>query len=100
MTDTKQKKQVEKNGLMPVVAAVAAAAVGVGVGVAGAVVMSDEKNRQKVKDGFSKVKNQVEENLGEMEKKAKNETTKVENKVKQVVQDAKKKDHMLDFDKV
>lgn len=56
MTDQKQKKHNVGNvGLNPMVAAVAGAVVGAGVTVA-AVVLKDEKNREKIKEVLTNVK--------------------------------------------
>ncbi len=52
-------KQNEGTGMGTGMAAAAAAVVGVGVGIVGAVVLSDKSNREKIQDGFTKVKDQV-----------------------------------------
>lgn len=59
MNDQKMSKQDEvKGGINPVVVAVAGAVVGAGIAVAG-VVLSDEKNREKIAQTVSTVKEDV-----------------------------------------
>jgi len=96
MTNQKQNKQSEKKGnVSPVVAAVAGAVVGAGIAVAG-VVLSEEKNRNKIKDVSTKVKNDVVKNIDNIRNRAEIEKQKLEarifkdkEKVRKVVNSAK-----------
>ncbi len=56
---TKSKKQTKKGNTAM---SIAGAIVGVGAAVAGAFLLKDKKNRDKVKKVFSKVKNKVSNN--------------------------------------
>lgn len=59
MNDRKMSKQGEvKGGVNPVVVAVAGAVVGAGIAVAG-VVLSDEKNREKIVNAATTIKDDV-----------------------------------------
>lgn len=70
MTDQKQKKHnVGKAGLNPMVAAVAGAVVGAGVAVA-AVVLKDEKNREKIKEVLTNVKEETAGYIDDMKSRA------------------------------
>lgn len=77
---TNQKKQDQgKGGISPVVAAVTGAVVG--VAVAGALALKDEKNREKVKEVFTNVKDQAIEYMEDMQKEIKDKKGKVEKKL-------------------
>jgi len=68
MIVSKQKKQDRQGGgVSTVAAAVAGAVVGAGVAVAGAIALSNEKNQEKLKGAFTKVKNRVMGLEGEAE---------------------------------
>jgi hypothetical protein len=57
MTDSKRKKQSRGGrGVSTVAAAVAGVVVGAGVAVAGAIALSNEKNQEKLKGAYTKVK--------------------------------------------
>lgn len=82
MTDSNQKKQDErKGGLNPVVVAVTGAVVGVGVAVAGAVALKDKKNREKVKQALTSVKNQATGYMEDMQSQAQNKENEIEEKI-------------------
>ena len=59
-------KDQKNGGVNPITAAVAGAVVGAGIAVAG-VVLSDEKNRKKIKDFAETVQNQTEEKKKKLE---------------------------------
>lgn len=65
--ENKQKREINKGGVNPVVAAVTGAIVGAGV-VAGAVVLSDQKNRDKIKEVVTNAKEQATEKFQEVQK--------------------------------
>lgn len=68
MTDQKQKKQAEtKSAVGPIVAGIAGVIAG-GVAVATAVVMSDKKNQEKVKDVLVGVEEKLVEGKDRVEK--------------------------------
>lgn len=54
-----QKDDMHSKGVSPVAAAVTGAVVGAGVAVAGAVALKDKKNREKVKEVLTTVKEQA-----------------------------------------
>lgn len=98
MTYNNQKKQNEgKNGINPVVAAVAGAVVGAGIAVAG-VALADEKNREKVKEVVTKAKNQTIGYVEDMQKQAQAKKREGEEKVKIAVDSAKKSLHQASTD--
>jgi len=110
MTDLSQKKQDERRNEFNqnVAAAVTGAVVGAGVAIAGAVVLNDKKNRNKVKKVLTDVKDQaigyiedmqkqvqdkkdeIEEKFTEGEKKVKNVENSVKKSLRHTVKDAKK----------
>lgn len=53
------KPEEKKGGINPVVAAVTGVVIGATAAIAGAVVLSDEKNRKKVAHSFDNVKSQA-----------------------------------------
>jgi len=69
MTNQDQKKQDDQNRFNQVAAVVTGAVVGAGVAVAGAVVMGDKKNREKVKKVFNDAKDQAAGYVEEFQKK-------------------------------
>lgn len=82
MRDSNQKKQDKrKGGLNPVVVAVTGAVVGVGVAVAGAVALKDKKNREKVKQAVTNVKNQATGYVEDMQNQAQNKGSEIEEKI-------------------
>lgn len=112
MTNPNQKKQDEKKGgINPVTVAITGAVIGAGVAVAGAVILKDKKNREKVKQAFTNVKDQavgymedmqkevkdkkgeVEEKLAEGKEKVGKITSSVKNSLQHAVKDAKKAAH-------
>lgn len=79
MTDQNQKKQdMGKSGFNPVVAAVTGAVVGAGVAIAGAVALKDKKNREKVKEVLTEVKDKATGFMEEMQKQAQDKKDEVE----------------------
>ena len=88
MTVSNQKKQEERNsGFKTAVAAVTGAIVGAGMAVAGAIVLKDKKNQEKVKQVLTNVKDKA---MGYMEKMENEEKEKkVVKKVKKIVKLAK-----------
>ncbi len=82
MTDQNQKKQDKRKGnINPVAVAITGAVIGAGVAVAGAVILKDKKNREKVKQAFTNVKDQAVEYIEDMQKEAKDKKGKVEKKL-------------------
>ncbi|MCX6731261.1 MAG: hypothetical protein NTZ55_05420 [Candidatus Roizmanbacteria bacterium] len=85
MKDQTQIKQADRKvGINPVIVAVAGAVVGAGIAVAG-VVLSDEKNREKIKETAGNLKKQAEDKKREIEKRILED----KKKVKMVVASAK-----------
>lgn len=85
MTDKNNKKQVEeKGGFNPVVAAVTGAVIGAGIAVAGAVALRDEKNREKVKEAFTNIKDQAKGYMDDMQKQVKEKEEAVKEKFARV----------------
>lgn len=90
MTDHKKSEQNESGtGVGTVIAAVTGVVVGAGVAVAGAVALSDKKNREKIKHVFTDVKNQAVGYIDGLQKKTQNEKGKVK-KIVKIVNKAKK----------
>lgn len=71
-----QKKQDDQNKFNQVAAAVTGAVVGAGVGIAGAVVLGDKKNREKISNVLNNVKDQAVDYVEGIQKQA--EVKKVE----------------------
>ncbi len=69
MKDKVTKKQSEEKGVFNPAVAVTAAVIGAGL-VAGAVALSDEKNRKKVKHTLNDVKDKAKDIMGNMKDKA------------------------------
>lgn len=81
MTELQKKKEIKNlNTANQVMAAVAGAVVG-GVAVATSMVMSNKKNRDKIKAGLSNAKNQTTEYLDDVKKKALAKKSEVKEKV-------------------
>ncbi|MFA4827408.1 MAG: hypothetical protein WC596_04140 [Candidatus Shapirobacteria bacterium] len=77
MTVTQPKKEVKNaNRVNPIVAGIAGAVVG-GVAVATSMVMSNKKNRDKIKAGLTKVKNQTLDKKAEVKEKLIKEVKKI-----------------------
>jgi len=77
MTVTQPKKEVKnRNRVNPIVAGIAGAVVG-GVAVATSMVMSNKKNRDKIKAGLTKVKNQTLDKKAEVKEKLIKEVRKI-----------------------
>ncbi len=69
MTDSNKRKQDDGNGgINPIAAAITGAVVGAGVAVAGMVALKDEKNREKVKEVLTDVKDQAVGIIEDMQK--------------------------------
>jgi len=75
------KDNNQKGGVNPVMAAVAGAVVGAGVAVAGAMVLEDKKNREKVKKVFTDVKNQAIDYVEDMQKQIRDKRDGIEEKI-------------------
>lgn len=80
---TMDKKPEVKEGVNPVVAAVTGAVVGAGIVAAGAgaVVLSDEENRKKIKKVINNVKDRAEDYLAGIEKQADDKKSEIEEKI-------------------
>jgi hypothetical protein len=89
MIDQKRQHE-EKSEINPVVAAVTGAVIGVGVAVAGAVALTDEKNRKRVKDVLSNVKNQAMGYMDDMQEKAADKKIEVKRKLAEGEKELKK----------
>ncbi len=70
-----------KGGINPVAAAVAGAVVGAGVAVAGAAVLSNKKNREKIGKALNNVRNQAVDYVEGMKKQAEDKKDEVETKL-------------------
>lgn len=82
MTNQIQKKQtLEKGGINPIAAAVAGMVIGAGAAVAGAVVLSDEKNRKNIKKAMTNVKNKAEDYVENKKMHAQDKRAEVEKKI-------------------
>lgn len=72
MTNQIQKKEVDKkSGINPVAAAVTGLIVGAGAVVAGAIVLNDKNNREKISTAVTDVNNNVKKKMDKAEKKVK-----------------------------
>ncbi len=72
MTNQIQKKEVDKkSGINPVAAAVTGLIVGAGAVVAGAIVLNDKNNREKIAIAVTDVNNNVKKTMDKAEKKVK-----------------------------
>ena len=86
MIDHKKNQPDDKKvGISPMAVAVTGAVVGIGLAVAGAVVLSDEKNREKVKDAFTDAKKHTQEYVSDMQHRVENKKVEVENKAAKLV---------------
>lgn len=82
MTNTNLKKQEEKqSGLNPVAVAVTGAVVGAGIAIAGVVALKDEKNREKVKEALTNVKDRAENYIEDVQKQARDKKDEIEEKI-------------------
>jgi len=85
MTELQKKKEVKKsNTVNPIMAGIAGAMVG-GVAVATSMVMSNKKNRDKLKAKLTEAKNQTTEYLDDVKKQALVKKSEVKEKVIQEV---------------
>lgn len=86
MVDHKKVQPDEgKVGINPVAVAVTGAVVGIGLAVAGAVVLSNEKNREKVKDAFADAKKHTQDYVGDIQHRAEDKKNEVEKKAAKLV---------------
>lgn len=82
MIDPKQKQREErKSGFNPVTVGVTAAIVGAGIAVAGAVVLKDKKNREKVKQVLTNVKDQAVGYVEDIQKQAEDKKEQIKEKL-------------------
>lgn len=70
----------KQNGISPIVAAVTGVVVGAGIAVAGAVALSDEKNREKVKEALTNAKDKTISYVEDVQKQAKDKIPSTLNK--------------------
>ncbi|MFA6532776.1 MAG: hypothetical protein WCT22_02140 [Patescibacteria group bacterium] len=70
-----------QGGINPVAAAVAGAVVGAGVGIAGAVVLGDKKNREKIGKVLNNAKNQAVNYVEGVQKQAEVKKEEIEEKL-------------------
>lgn len=90
MKDQNHKKQNnEKDDINPVAVAAIGVAIGAGVAIAaaGAVALKDKKNRQKVKEMLTNVKDQVVDYVEDVQKQAQDKKIEIEG---ELVKDTKK----------
>lgn len=80
MSDQKMNKTEEKEGVNPVIVAVAGAIVGAGVAVAGAV-LSDKKNREMIARTVTKVKEDASHLVAETQKQITTEKKALEKRI-------------------
>jgi hypothetical protein len=59
--------------------------VGIGLAVAGAVALSNEKNREKVKDAFSDAKKHTQDYVGDIQHRAQEKKNDIEQKAAKLV---------------
>ena len=86
MIDHKKNQPDDKKvGISPMAVAVTGAVVGIGLAVAGAVVLSDEKNREKVKDAFADAKKHTQDYVGDIQHRAEEKKNEVEQKAAKLV---------------
>ena len=84
----KKTQNREKDGVNPIVAGVTGAVIGAVAGAA--VVLNDKKNREKVKEVLSNVKNQVVGYVEDMQKQALDKKSEVEEKLAESEKTVKK----------
>ncbi len=89
MTNQNHKKKEEMGGVNSVVAAVTGVVVGAGVAVAG-VVLNDEKNRDKIKEVLTNVKDQAVGYMENVQNEAEDKKGEVEKKLAEGEEKAKK----------
>ncbi|MDP2649518.1 MAG: hypothetical protein Q8P10_01605 [bacterium] len=84
MVHKNKKKQDERQkGFNQAAAVVAGAVVGAGVAVAGMVALKDEKNRKKVKEALTNVKDQAIDYMEDMQKQAQDKKDEIDKKLAQ-----------------
>jgi len=72
MTKQIQKKKInKKSGVNPVAAAFTGLIIGAGAAVAGAIVLNDKNNREKIATAVTDVNNNVKKTMDKAEKKVK-----------------------------
>lgn len=76
----KQNTKQTNGSISPVAAAITGAVVGAGMAVAGAMIMKDEKNREKVKDMLDNAKGQATKHLEKMHNSANGKKAEIESK--------------------
>jgi hypothetical protein len=79
-----------KQGISPLGAAVAGAVIGAGVTVAGAVMLKDKKNREKIKNAFLGIKDHTAHQLGEIKKHVEDTAQEKKKDLKEVEKKIKK----------
>lgn len=84
------KDNNQRGGVSPVMAAVAGAVVGAGVAVAGAIVLEDKKNREKIKKVLNNTKNQAINYMESIQKQAENRKGEIEEKLTEGKEKVKK----------
>lgn len=75
-----QKKQDDQNRFNQVAAAVTGAVVGAGVGIAGAVIMGNKKNREKISRILNNVKDDAVDYVGGIKKQAQDKKEEIKKK--------------------
>ena len=78
MTNT-QEKHVDP--IIPIAASVTGVVIGAGIGAAGAILLKNEKNRDKVQDVLNSLKDQVTDYSNKMKKKAISKKREVEQSI-------------------
>ncbi|MEI6326739.1 MAG: hypothetical protein WCO78_01310 [Candidatus Roizmanbacteria bacterium] len=82
-------KKIQKNSngisITPLAVAVTGAVVGIGLAVAGAVVLSDEKNREKVKTVLADAKKTTQGYVADIQHRAKDKKNEIEKKGSKLV---------------
>lgn len=69
MTNKINKKQNKENEINPIFAGVTGAVIGAGIAIAGAIMMKDEKNRDKAKKVLKNIENYAQKETGVVEEK-------------------------------
>jgi hypothetical protein len=81
-------KDQKKDGVNPVFAAVTGAVVGAGVAIAGAVALSNDKNREKLDDAATSIKDHVADTIKDVNDKVEGKLAEGKEAVKKVVASA------------
>lgn len=85
-----KKQNNDEKSVNPIIAGVTGAVIGAGIAIAGAVILKDEKNRDKAKKVINNVKEEVRGYVKDLENSAQKKTAVVEEKLAKGAKKAKK----------